>query len=100
MMIEIPTIPAGMLILLSFFAPYLQAVIQAPGWKPWVKKLVTVALAAVLTAVVFVFYYAMTGDAFPEWPVFILLALVVMSASYALVTKPSATALEKSTHKE
>lgn len=98
MNLEIPTAPAGVLVLLSFFAPY--AIAALNGVLPFVKtpgmrKLVTVVVAVVVTAIVFVFYYAMTGEPLPSWPVLILLALVVITASYALVTKSTASALER-----
>lgn len=98
MNIEIPTAPAGVLVLLSFFAPYAIAALNGVlpfVKKPWQRKVVTVVVAVLLTAVVFVFYYAMTGEPLPSWPVLVLLALVVITASYALVTKTSAAALER-----
>lgn len=98
MNLEIPTAPAGMLVLLSFLAPYAIAALNGAlpfVTKPWQRKAVTIAVAILLTAVVFVFYYAMTGDALPNWPVLALLSLVVITASYALVTKTSATRLEQ-----
>lgn len=96
--IELPTIPAGVLVLLSLVAPYAQALLQRPSWSPTVKKVVSVVLAVVLTGVVLAFYYLYTGDVIPAWPVLVLLAIVVAQASYALVTKPSAQALEQRTH--
>ena len=95
--INLPAIPAGVLTLLAFFAPYAQAVLQRPGWSTAAKRWLTVCLALALTAVAMVFYYAMTGDLLPSWPAFIILALMVASASYALVTKSTATKLEKRT---
>lgn len=97
MNIELPAIPAGVLILLGFFAPYAIALINRPEWPAKIKKLVTVGVAVLLTGVVMLFYYAMTGEPLPSWPVAIILTLSVASASYALVTKSSATALEKRT---
>lgn len=97
MNIVLPAIPAGVLVLLAFFAPYLIAVLNGVlkvVRKPWQKKLVTVLVAVVLTAVVLVVYYVWTGDTVPSWPVFVVLALTIISASYALVTKPSASAVE------
>ncbi|VXC32280.1 hypothetical protein MICRO8M_90094 [Microbacterium sp. 8M] len=34
MNIELPTIPAGVLVLFGLVAPYLQAIIQRPSWRP------------------------------------------------------------------
>ncbi|QTV79496.1 hypothetical protein [Microbacterium sp. NIBRBAC000506063] len=98
--ITLPTIPAGMLVLLALAAPYLQALVQAPDWKPWAKKLLAVVLALVLTAVVLIFYYIYTGDVIPDWPALVLLAIVVAQASYALLTRATATALEHRTSGE
>lgn len=95
--ITLPTIPAGVLVLLALAAPYVQALIQRPTWSATVKKVVAVAVAIVLTAVVLLFYYVYTGDTVPAWPVLILLAIVVAQASYTLVTKNTATALEQRT---
>lgn len=98
MNIDIPTAPAGFLTLLAFFAPYAIAALSGAlpfVTKSWQRKAVTIAVAVLLTAVVFVFYYAMTGEPLPNWPVLLLLALVVIAASYALVTKRTAAALER-----
>ena len=97
MNIELPTIPAGVLVLLALLAPYVQALIQRPAWSPTVKKVIAVVVAAVLTAIVLAFYYVYTGDTVPAWPVLVLLAIVVAQASYAMVTKTSATVLEQRT---
>lgn len=97
MNIELPTIPAGVLTLLALAAPYVQALIQRPEWSTGAKKIAAVAVAFILTAVVLVFYYIATGDTVPAWPVLVLLAIVVAQASYAMVTKNTATALEQRT---
>lgn len=95
--ITLPTIPAGVLVLLALAAPYVQALIQRPKWSPTVKKILAVVIPIVLTAIVLAFYYVYTGDAVPAWPALTLLAIVVAQASYALVTKDSAAALERRT---
>lgn len=97
MNIILPTIPAGVLVLLALVAPYVQALIQRPSWSPTAKKIVAVVLAVVLTAVVLLFYYVYTGDTVPEWPALILLAIGVAQASYTLVTKNTASELERRT---
>lgn len=98
MNIELPTIPAGVLVLLALVAPYAVAVLN--GWlpfikKPWQKKAVSVGVSTVLTAAVLAFYYVFTGDVVPQWPALVLLAIVVAQASYALVTKNTANAVEQ-----
>lgn len=95
--ITLPTIPAGVLVLLAIAAPYVQALIQRPKWSPMAKKIIAVVLAIVLTAIVLAFYYVYTGDTVPAWPVLILLAIVVAQASYTLVAKSTASALEQRT---
>lgn len=95
--ITLPSIPAGVLVLLALLAPYVQALIQRPSWSPTVKKVVAIAVALVLTGIVLWFYYVYTGDTIPDWPVLVLLAIVVAQASYAMVTRSSATALERAT---
>lgn len=96
MNIELPAIPAGVLVLLALVAPYVQALIQRPSWTATVKKVVSVVVAFVLTAVVLAFYYVYTGDTIPAWPALVLLAIVVAQASYALVTKSTAATVERS----
>ena len=42
-----------------------------------------------------VFYYAITKEPITDWWVFALLAIVIVNASYALVTRSSASAVER-----
>lgn len=91
--IVLPVIPAGVLALLSFFSPFAIALINHPSWKAGSKRLVAVAVSIALTLLVLVFYYAMTGDLVPSWPVMVLLALTIGQAAYLLL-KDSATRVE------
>lgn len=95
MNITLPTIPAGVLVLLALVAPYVQAIIQRPSWRPWVKRVLAIVLAIVVAGVVLAFYYVYTGDVIPDWPVLVLLAIVVAQASYAMVTKSTAAKVER-----
>lgn len=98
MNIEIPVAPLGVLALLSFFAPYAIGLLNGVlpfVTKPWQRKVVAIVVSAALTAIVLVFYYAITGEVVPAWPALTLLALVIASASYALVTGNSAEKLEQ-----
>lgn len=98
--ITLPTIPAGVLVLLALVAPYAVAALNGAlpfVTKPWQKKAVSVVVSAVLTAAVLAFYYVFTGDVVPQWPALVLLAIVVAQASYALVTKSTANAVEQAT---
>lgn len=96
--IILPTVPAGVLVLLALVAPYAIGVLNGAlpfVRKAWQKKAVAIIVAVVLAFAVLAFYYAYTGDMLPDWPVLVLLAIVVVQASYALVTKSTATAIEK-----
>ena len=94
MFIDIPAIPAGVLTLLAFFAPYAIALINHPGWPARWKYVVSIAVSLALTVIVLALYYLMSGDTIPQWPVLLLLSIVVTQAAYALILKPSAAALE------
>lgn len=95
MNIELPAIPSGMIVLMGFFAPYAIAFANHPGWPAKYKKLVAIVISIVVAAVAIVGYYLLTGDVPLDWPWLILLALLVVQASYALVTKKSATYIEQ-----
>lgn len=75
--------------------PVFFVIINEPRWPAVWRKVVAVIVAIVLALVVIGFYVWMTGDVPASWPVLILLTLVVMQASYALVTKPTASAIEE-----
>lgn len=97
--IAIPAAPAGILTLLAFFAPY--GVSALNGALPFVKteiqkKIVAVLVAVVLAVVVIVVYQNITGEPIGNPWLFGLLSLVVLQASYALVTRDlGAKALER-----
>ncbi|MFF3029157.1 hypothetical protein [Microbacterium sp. NPDC057944] len=96
--ITLPTIPAGMLVLLGLLAPYVVGILNGAlpfVQKPWQRKTLAIIFAVVLAGVVLAFYYAYTGDVIPQWPVLVLLAIVVVQASYALIAKSTASALEQ-----
>lgn len=98
--IAIPAAPAGILTLLAFFSPY--AIGALNGLLPfvrksWQRKVVTIVFAVILAAVVVVFYQNITGQPIGDIWVFMLLAVVVVSASYALITGGAAKALERKT---
>lgn len=92
MEINLPVIPAGILTLLSLLAPYVIAIINRPTWSASTKRVVSVAASVILAAVVILGYFWYTRDVVPDWPVLILLAIVVVQASYALVTKDAGAA--------
>ncbi|MGO4488138.1 hypothetical protein [Microbacterium sp. 2RAF4] len=96
--IVLPTIPAGVLVLLALFAPYVIGVLNGVLpfiTKPWQRKALAIVVAVVLALVVLAFYFVYTGDVLPDWPVLVLLAVVVVQASYALITKPTASVVER-----
>lgn len=90
--ITLPVIPAGILTLLSLLAPYVIAIINRPSWSASTKRVVSVAASVILAAVVILGYFWYTGDVVPDWPVLIILAIVVVQASYALITKQAGAA--------
>lgn len=95
--ITLPTIPAGVLVLLALVAPYAIGLLNGVlpfVTKPWQKKTLAVVFAALLGAAVLAFYYVYTGDVVPNWPTLLLLGIVVVQASYALFTKSTASAVE------
>jgi len=81
--IELPAIPAGVLTLLSVLAPYAIAFINHPSWPAGSKRIIAVAVSLALTLVVLGGYYAFTGDLVPQWPVLILLGVVVSQAAFS-----------------
>lgn len=91
MEIALPVIPAGVLTLLSFFAPYAIALINHPGWKSGSKRLVAIVVSIVLALIVLVGYYLMTGDMLPSWPVLVLLAIIVTQAAFTLLWSSAKT---------
>lgn len=95
--ITIPEVPAGILTLLSFFAPYAIALITKPSWSEGAKKGVSIAVSVVLALAVWGIYVAMTGDGVHDWPKMILLGVAITQASYALVTEKSAKVVEEKT---
>lgn len=95
--LAIPVPALGILTLLGFLSPLVIAIINQPFWKPTTKRIVSVLGALVLAAVSLFLYYAITAEPLPSWPVLLLLAIVVSQASYALVLKKPATAIENAT---
>lgn len=87
MEIDLPVIPAGVLTLLAFFAPYAIALINHPGWKAGSKRIVAVAVSIALALVVLGLYYLLTGDVPLGWPWMVLLAIVVAQAAFTLLWK-------------
>jgi len=97
MPIELPEIPAGILTLINLFAPYLIAVVNHPRWSPTQKRLVAVAMSLALTLVVIALYYLITGEPVQSWPLLLILGVLVSQTSHALITRPSASAVERAT---
>ena len=97
MEIAIPAIPAGVTLLLNFFAPYFTAIVVKPEWSTAAKKTVAIVVAVVLAALVLALAFFGFGVAIPEWPALLLFAVVVSQASYDLITKRSADALAERT---
>lgn len=97
MELTIPAIPAAVIVLLNFFAPYAVAVAVRPEWPTRYKKLVAVIVSAVLAVVVLALAFFGFGVEVPEWPALILVAVSVSQASYDLVLRRSADRLSAAT---
>lgn len=96
--ITIPAVPLGILTLLAFLGPYAVSALNAVlpfVREPWQRRALSIVVALLLAAVVLVLYIAITGDAPTGWPAWFLFSVVVLAASYALVTKPSAAKVEQ-----
>lgn len=91
----IPAIPAGVVILLNFFAPYATSIVINPRWPSTAKKWVAIAVSLVLAAIVLLIAFFGFEVEIPSWPTLLLLAVVVSQASYALVTKSTADTLAR-----
>ncbi|WP_213816214.1 hypothetical protein [Glaciihabitans sp. dw_435] len=99
MNIDIPTVPVAIIALLGLFAPYAIAVVNQPRWTVPQRKIVSVVVSLLISAIALVIYYAASGDPIPAWWALLLLGLVVSQASYTLVTKKTAAAVESATSK-
>ena len=100
--IAIPAAPAGILTLLAFFSPYAIGALNGVlpfVQKPWQKKVVSIVFALALAIIVVLFYVNITGEPIGNIWVFLLLAVVIVSASYALITKGTAKAVERAAEK-
>lgn len=96
MEIALPAIPAGVMTLIAFFAPFAIALVNSPKWSTGSKQWISLAVSVALAILSLGGYYLITGDAIPSWPMLILLFIIVAQASYALVLKKPATVVEKS----
>ena len=97
MEIAIPVIPAGITLLLNFFAPYATALVVQPAWSPARKKIVAVVIALLLAAAVLALVFLGFGIPIPAWPQLLLLSVLVSQASYDLVLKRTADQLAQRT---
>lgn len=95
MNIELPAIPAGIIVLLGLLSPYAIALANDPTWTKGTKKVVSIVVSLLLSVVVILGYYLLTGDTPLGWPWMILLLILVSQTSYSLITKRSATEVEK-----
>lgn len=88
--IIIPAIPAGVTLLLNFFAPYATAFVINPRWTDAQKKIVAIVVSLVLATVVLLIAFLGFGLEVPAWPVLLLVGVLVSQSSYDLVTGTSA----------
>lgn len=100
MELQIPTVPIIIITLLGIFSPYAIAVINQPRWTPAQRKVVSVVVSLLISALALVIYFAATGEPLPQWWTLLLLGLFVAQTSYSLVTRDlGAAALERATSK-
>lgn len=94
--IVIPAAPAGVVILINFFAPYVVSLVSDVKWPSAAKKWVAIGVALLLAGIALVLYYVISGDAIPSWPSLLLLGVVVTQFSYSVVLKDSADKVTES----
>jgi hypothetical protein len=95
--ISIPAVPIGILTLLGFLTPLAIAVVTNPAWSAAQRKIVSIITSIALAAGALVLYFALTHEPIPEWPLLVLLSLVVAQASYTLVLKGVADRIDRAT---
>lgn len=96
--LELPEIPAFVLVVVNLFAPYIIALVNQPSWSPNAKRLISVAGSLILSVVALGIYYAASGEPIPAWWVLLLLGVLVSQATYSLIAKPlGAKVLEEAT---
>lgn len=91
--IELPVIPAGIILLVNFFAPYAVALVVSPYWPKALKRFAAIIVSLVLAAIVLLLAYFGFGLPLPAWPALLLLAVLVSQTSYDLILKSSASKL-------
>ena len=92
--IAIPVAPAGVIILVNFFAPYLVSLISAPWWPKSAKKWVSIGVSILLAGLVLIIYFVGFHVAVPAWPSLLLLGVVVTQFAYGIILKDSADIVE------
>lgn len=97
--VVLPVVPATVLVLLNFFAPYATALIVQPPWPDAWKKWVSVGVSLLLAAGVIALSFYGFGVEVPSWPQFLLLGVLVSQTSYDLLLKKTATNLAALTSK-
>lgn len=95
-MFELPAIPAGVILILGVFSPFAVAIVNHERWTPGAKKVVAIVVPLVLAGLALVIYYAASGDPIPNWPILLLLVVLVSQAAYGLLFKSAATSVESS----
>lgn len=93
----VPTVPAIVVLLVNFGAPYLVSVVQSPLWPKNAKKIASVIVSVLLTAIVLVVAHFGFAFVIPAWPELIILGIVCCAFSYSVLLKDSADAITNST---
>lgn len=96
--IALPAVPAGIIAIINFFAPYLVSLIVQENWSNKTKQLVAIATSVVLSVVVLVVAHLFFGlQLGADVPTMILLGVAVILAAYNIVHKELADALTSAT---
>lgn len=92
--IDLPAIPAGVITLLGILSPYAIAFVNSPKWSTGGKRAAAIVVAILMAGVALGGYYIITDEPVLNWPMLVILFVLVSQASYALVTKKSADYVE------
>jgi hypothetical protein len=90
-------VPTIVLVLINFVMPYVVSIATSPAWPKTATKWVSIGLSALAAAAVLLVAHFGFGFAIPAWPQLIILGIVVTQASYSLLLKESADAVQKNT---
>jgi hypothetical protein len=95
--IEIPLIPAGLVLLANFFTPYIIAIATAPFWPKAAKRVVAVGISLLFTALVLLVAHFLFSFPLPAWGPLLLIGVLMSQTTYAAILKGSADDVQQKT---